>query len=125
MSKQISELESQIMNIVWELKRCSVRDVVDNLKIQKKLAYTTVATILQRLYEKGLVKREEDKLAILYSPKVSKESYSKKIAKVITNNFFDTFGDIGVASFADSIDKLPKEKKKYFLQLLNNRNETK
>ena len=125
MSKQISELESQIMNIVWELKRCSVRDTVDNLKTQKKLAYTTVATILQRLYEKGLVKREEDKLAILYSPKVSKESYSKKIAKVITNNFFNTFGDIGIASFADSIDKLPKEKKKYLLRLLNNRNETK
>ncbi|EKE06321.1 MAG: hypothetical protein ACD_19C00017G0021 [uncultured bacterium] len=125
MNKSISDLEQKVMNIVWELKKCSVRDVFNILNSPKKLAYTTVATLLQRLYEKGLVNRDDSNNIIIYSPKISKKTYGVKMANLLTKNFLKSFGDTAVASFADSIDKLPKEKKKYFLQLLNNRNETK
>jgi predicted transcriptional regulator len=119
MSKPISKFEQRVMNVVWELKKCSVRDVFDKLNRQKKLAYTTVATLLQRLYEKGLVSRDEKKSIIIYSPKVSKEAYIKRSAKLLTNDFFKSFGDMGIASFAQSIDLLPKHKKDYFLKLLS------
>lgn len=125
MNKSISELEQQTMNIVWELKKCSIRDVFSKLNGKKKLAYTTVATLLQRLHEKGLVNRNDDNLTLLYSPKISKESYSKKMAKLLTNSFFKSFGDTAIASFAESIDKLPKHKREYFLKLLNKKNEVK
>ncbi len=125
MSKPISKLEQRVMNVVWELKKCSIRDVSDKLNGQKKLAYTTVATLLQRLYEKGIVNRDENMSVIIYSPKVSKETYIKKTAKLLTNNFFKSFGDVGIASFAQSIDLLPKHKKDYFLKLLSKRNEAK
>jgi len=125
MNKSISELEREAMDIVWELKKCTVRDVFNNLNGQKKLAYTTVATLLQRLHEKGLVNRDDDNSALLYSPKISKESYSKKVAKLLTNNFIKSFGDVAIASFAASIDKLPNDKKEYFLNLLSKKNETK
>lgn len=125
MNKSISELEQKVMNIVWKLEKCSIREVFDKLKIQKELAYTTVATLLQRLYEKGLVNRNDDNLTLLYSPKISKKIYSEKMAERLTNNFFKSFGDTAIASFAESIDKLPKEKKEYFLKLLNKRDETK
>lgn len=125
MNKSISDLEQKVMNIVWELKKCSVRDVFNILNSSKKLAYTTVATLLQRLHEKGLVNRNDDNLTLLYSPKISKESYSKKMAKLLTNSFFKSFGDTAIASFAESIDKLPKHKREYFLKLLNKKNEVK
>lgn len=125
MNKSISDLEQKVMNIVWELKKCSVRDVFNILNSPKKLAYTTVATLLQRLHEKGLVNRNDDNLTLLYSPKISKESYSKKMAKLLTNSFFKSFGDTAIASFAESIDKLPKHKREYFLKLLNKKNEVK
>lgn len=119
MGKPISKLEQRVMNVVWELKKCSIRDVSVKLNGQKKLAYTTVATLLQRLYEKGLVNRDENMSIIIYAPKVSKETYIKKVAKLLTNNFFKSFGDVGIASFAKSIDLLPKHKKDYFLKLLS------
>ena len=125
MNKSISDLEQKVMNIVWELKKCSVRDVFNILNSSKKLAYTTVATLLQRLHEKGLVNRNDDNLTLLYSPKISKESYSKKMAKLLTNSFFKSFGDTAIASFAESIDKLPKHKREYSLKLLNKKNEVK
>jgi len=112
----LGELEKQIMDIVWENRFCSVRDV--NEKLGKKLAYTTIATILNRLYEKGLVTRHEGKNGYIYSPKISKEKYSQNIAKSFIKTFINSFGDAAIASFAEGIDKLPQEKRKYFLKLL-------
>jgi len=116
--KQISEFEQEVMNIIWELKTCSVRDVLLEVNKNKQLAYTTVATILQRLYEKGLVVRKGEGNAFIYTPKLSKEIYSKNLAQSFISKFFNSFGDVGLASFAQSIDKLPKKKKEYLLELI-------
>lgn len=114
----LGELEEQIMDILWEHKYCSARDVLTKLETEKKLAYTTVATILQRLCDKGLLSRKEDKSGYIYSPKFSKEKYSKNIAQSFLKNFINSFGDTAIASFAESIDRLPAKKREYFLKVL-------
>jgi predicted transcriptional regulator len=121
----LGELEKQIMDIVWECISCSARDVLNKLETNRKLAYTTVATILQRLYDKGLLKRTEDKLGYIYSPKVTRESYSKNISHSFLKNFINSFGDTAIASFAESIDKLPPKKREYFLKLLEEHGKSK
>lgn len=124
-SKNLGELEKQIMDIIWECKSCSARDVLVVLDKDRKLAYTTIATILQRLYDKGLLKRTENKSGYVYSPKLSKESYSRNIAQTFLKKFINSFGDIAIASFAESIDKLPEEKRKYFLKMLEEHDKNK
>lgn len=114
----LGKLEQRIMDIVWEQRSCSARDVLVTLSNNKKLAYTTVATILNRLYEKGLLKRVENKSGYIYSSKLSKEKYTKNVATSFLKNFINSFGDTAIASFAQGIDKLPQEKRKYFLKLL-------
>jgi predicted transcriptional regulator len=121
----LGQLEKQIMDIIWENKHCSARDVLTKIEKEKKLAYTTVATILQRLYDKGLLNKKEDKSGYIYSPKVSKEKYSKSIARGFLKNFINSFGDTAIASFADSIDNLPQEKRDYFLKLLEQNDKNK
>ena len=117
-TKSLGELEQQIMDILWECKSCSARDILIILKKNRNLAYTTVATILQRLYDKGLLKRIENKSGYIYSPKVTKKSYSKNIAQTFLRKFINSFGDTAIASFAESIDKLPEKKRKYFVKML-------
>ena len=116
--KTLSGLEQKIMDIVWECKECSVRDVLLRLEKKHKLAYTTVATILQRLYNKGLVTRKTTKSGYVYFYKVSRELYTTNVAKNFIKKFIDSFGDTAVTSFAESIEKLPKEKREYLLKLL-------
>ena len=113
------------MKIVWELKACSIRDVVQKLNQDKKLAYTTVATLLQRLFEKGLVNRNSQDTVLAYTPKVTKETYGKKMAKSFIQTFMSSFGETAIVSFAESIDKLPKDKRDYLLRLLEKQNEDK
>lgn len=117
-TKTLSRLEQEVMNIVWERRDCSVRDVLKILPRKKKLAYTTIATVLNRLYGKGLVRRETQGSLIYYSPKISKEAYGKNTAMLFFRRFFSSFGDTAIASFAESIEKLPEDKKKFLLKLL-------
>lgn len=119
MKPSLGELEQQIMDIVWECKNCSAREVLTRLEKDKKLAYTTVATILQRLHDKGLLNRKESAAGHIYSPKLTKEKYTKNVAQSFLKNFINSFGDTAIASFADSIDKLPEKKRKYFLEILD------
>lgn len=121
--KSLSPLDQEIMNIVWNCQTCSVREVLEQIRKEKELAYTTVATILTRLYDKGLLKRSEKNSIVYYSPKISRQDFGKKVAGSFFTNFFQSFGDTAIASFAESIEELPKEKKAYFLKLLEKHNE--
>ena len=123
--KTISTLEKQVMDIVWELKECSVRDVVARLIKKRDIAYTTVATIFNRLEAKGLVKKYEHGKAYVYKPILSKKSYSKNLVQSFLHNFVSSFGDTAIASFVESIEELPKEKREYFLKLLEHESDTK
>ena len=118
-SASLGKLEQKVMDILWERKNCTAREVLTELGKEKKLAYTTVATILQRLYKKGLLARNDNATGYIYSPKVSKEKYTKTVARSFLKNFINSFGDTAIASFADSIDRLPNKKRVYFLNLLD------
>lgn len=123
-SRSLGNLEQEVMNIVWKYEKCSVRDVLNHLRKNKKYAYTTIATILTRLHIKRLVNKSENGSGYLYSPRLSKESYTKNIAQAFLKRFINSFGDTAVASFAESIDQLPKDKRKYFLKLLEKNEKT-
>lgn len=121
--KHLSPLEQEVMNIVWSLKQCTVRDVLGKLK-SKKLAYTTVSTILTRLYEKRMLEKLGKDFAIIYKPKLQKKEYGKKLTKLFMQTFFTNFGNVAASSFAESIEELPKDKKEYLLKLLNDYDKT-
>lgn len=123
--KQLSELEQEVMNIIWKIQTCSIRDIFNILNKERNLAYTTVATVMQRLYDKGLLRRKDSGVHIIFSPKFSKEYYSRNVASSFINKFFEHFGDAAFVSFAKSIENLPKLKKKYLISLLEDHDNAK
>lgn len=114
----LGELEQDVMEIVWNNPNSSISAILDGLRKKREIAYTTVATILQRLFDKGLVERTQTKGHYVYLPKLSKSEYSKKLIKNFLHTITNTFGDVAITSFAESIDSLPKKKKEYLLKLL-------
>ncbi len=117
--KPLSKLELEVMEIVWDLGHCSIREITDQISKSKPLAYTTIATIVTRLTEKGALKKKGEGFSITYSPTLTKDDMSKTVAQSFLTKFIQSFGDAALASFAQSVDKLPKKKKEYFLQLLD------
>ncbi len=126
--KHLSDLEQEVMDIIWSVCPCSIKEIKKLLDAKKKLAYTTVATIVQRLEQKGMLRRvsgcKNDCNCIKYEAKLSKKEYTKILAQSFLYNFQKSFGDAAITSFADSISSLSKEKRDYFLKLLS-KNENK
>lgn len=71
-------LEADVMETVWKLGSCNVRDVVGQL--ERKLAYTTVMTTLDRLYKKALLSREMTDRAFVYSATITREDWDRRRA---------------------------------------------
>ena len=75
----LGKLEREMMQIIWQRGQVSVRDVHDEL--EGRIAYTTLMTTLDRLYKKGLLAREKDGRAFVYTPRVSPEEFERGIAQ--------------------------------------------
>jgi len=118
-AKPLSTLELEIMDVVWHYGACSIGDIVKQINKKRPLAYTTVATVVSRLVEKGAVRRNEEDYPSIYSPRLTKQNLSNTVAKTFITKFFNSFGNEAIASFAQSVDKLPKDKKDYLLKLLS------
>ena len=73
------------MDAVWSknLQSFAVSDVLTGLEKQRDIAYTTVMTVVSRLYTKGLLSRERDGKRYLYSPKLTREQFLEATAREV------------------------------------------
>ena len=103
--KILGELESEIMEIVWQQELSTVRSVLLELEKIRKIAYTTVMTVMARLHDKGVLKRKMDKNgAFVYAPIKDKKSFLAKASEKIIKNFLNEYGDVAVAQFINIIE---------------------
>ncbi len=82
---KLSDSEYEVMEVVWEIGNCTIPDVYKKLEF-KRWAYNTVATFMQRLCEKELLKSTRAGKSNMYEAMISKEDYKKSI----TINFLNT-----------------------------------
>lgn len=104
-NQSFGELEAVIMDILWELNTVCVRDVLKELEKKREIAYTTVMTVMTRLYNKGILKRKLDKSgAYIYRPTQDKQLFLANTSKKAIKNFIKEFGEVAVAGFIDIIE---------------------
>jgi predicted transcriptional regulator len=105
------ELEADIMEIVWKLERASVREVLTALTKRRHVAYTTVMTVMARLYDKGILKRElHESGAYMYTPHKSKEEFLEDASKTFIEALIQECGEIAVAQFFDVLERRDPKK---------------
>src|SRR5579862_7311947 len=75
--RRFGELEAVIMERLWERGRPAlVREILDDLRGDRDLAYTTVMTVMDNLHRKGWLRRERDGRAWRYEPMGSRSGYT-------------------------------------------------
>ncbi len=85
--KQLTKAEEQVMQVLWDLKKAYVRDLIDKLPAPKP-AYNTVSTIIRILERKGFVAYIANGKAHEYYPLVEKRTYRKNYFKEVLKNYF-------------------------------------
>jgi predicted transcriptional regulator len=82
MVRGLGELESTIMDLMWARRKpASVREVLEDLRRERTIAYTTVMTVMDNLYKKGLLKRQPVGRAYVYEATASKEAYTAELMR--------------------------------------------
>lgn len=106
--KQISlgPLESEILNIIWDLGTVTVKDVHEKILADpdRELAYASVTTVLHRLTQKGWLSYHKQGRAFYWEALVSREQAQAIKAYDHLQRFLAIGNPDVVASFADSLD---------------------
>jgi predicted transcriptional regulator len=79
---------------VWRLKDASVRDVYEDVRARRSVAYTTVMTMMTTLETKGYLKRHLDGRAFRYRPAVPEQ----KVIGAMVRDFVERVFDGGAAA---------------------------
>lgn len=85
----LTPLELDIMKAVWRLAPVTVRDVQNEIRPSRNLAYTTVLTMMDRLYHKGFVTRTLQSRTHLYEPAISYAEVRDEAVRMLLEHFFD------------------------------------
>jgi BlaI family transcriptional regulator, penicillinase repressor len=89
-SKTLTGQELEIMKIVWERERVTVRDVYEALLERRKVAYTTVMTMMKILEQKGFLKKtQQEDRAFLYRAAQPKRQVVGAMVKDFINRVFN------------------------------------
>jgi predicted transcriptional regulator len=98
----LGPLERRVMARLWAAGPQAVGDVLDALNgsSDRRLAYTTVMTILVRLHEKGLVTRQKDGRNFRYTAAVDEGSLEAQLGRRELNRLIERYGAASVAGFA-------------------------
>jgi len=86
--KELTRVEEQIMQELWELGEAFVKDIIDKLPAPKP-AYNTVSTIVRILETKGFVAHEAFGKSHRYYPLVTKEEYRTFATGKLLHGYFD------------------------------------
>src|SRR4051812_20869942 len=76
-----SDLELQVMGVLWKRGPSTARQVMDAMPDGKQRAYTTVLTVMQVLEKKRLVRHTRQGMANVYSPAVSRKDVMRPILR--------------------------------------------
>jgi predicted transcriptional regulator len=83
-----TESELEILRVLWDKKKATVREVHDVLSAHKDAGYTTTLKLLQIMFEKGLVKRDDSNKTHIYYANVSRENTQQQIVGKMINSLF-------------------------------------
>lgn len=85
----LTEVELEFMTELWALGEGSVRDVMSQLAPDRNLAYTSAATILRIMEQKGFVTSEKRNKSLIYKPALARTAYQSKTLRNLSDKLFD------------------------------------
>ena len=84
----LTPLELDIMKVVWNRTPINVRSVQEAIRPARKLAYTTVMTIMDRLYHKGVLSRTLHSRTHYYEPAIEYTAVRDEALQTLIKSFF-------------------------------------
>lgn len=114
LDKLLGELERDVMEIMWARDHAVVRDVLDELNEhrtkQRRLAYTTVMTVMSRLVDKKVLERQLVGRTHTYRARDTRDVFLARASEDLARQLLDDFGDAAIASFVSVLEGIAPDR---------------
>ncbi|SRR5713226_2372632 len=110
LGRLLGELEAQVMEALWRRESASIRQVWEAIKRKRPVAFNTIMTVMNRLVDKGLLRREDRRRSYRYSPRVTREVLLARVSHDVIEALIHEFGDVAVAQFVDALQEIDPKK---------------
>ncbi len=105
LGKVLGSREAEIMELLWKEGELTVAEAHRRLA-GRELAYTTVMTLMKRLWEKGLLHRKLERGAYIYAPALSREELLDNVAHEVVGGLLEELASPAVAHlFQHAVEK--------------------
>ncbi len=118
LNQVLGDLEQDIMEVLWKREEAVVRDVFTELRKKRKIAYTTVMTVMGRLANKGLLLKSPIKNTYLYKPACTKEAFERSVSREVLIGVLGNYPQTAVASFIDILAEMEPEQMEQLSNLI-------
>ncbi len=111
--KVLGDLEAEILELVWKKADdagVTARDLYEELRLRRPIAYTTVTTTMQRLHKKGLLECDRHEQAYVYSPKMDREQFIERFVGRILDDLLVSFSGAALSHLASKADPEERER---------------
>ena len=110
----LHELETEVMDVVWERGETSVRDVMEalNADAARERAYTTYMTIMARLDAKGMLARRREGKTDFYTPIYTRDQYADIRARAELQSVIEQYGEVALAHIARQMAALDPRRRR-------------
>lgn len=101
----LGPLERRVMDQLWQHGPQTVAEILERLNSvsERKLAYTTVMTILVRLHEKGYASRTQSGRTYTYEAAMDEEMLAATVGRRELSRLIDRYGAASLAQFAEDL----------------------
>jgi BlaI family transcriptional regulator, penicillinase repressor len=117
-STQPTDVELQILRILWELGPSPVREIHKRLEADKGTNYSTTVKMLSVMLQKGLLKRDEDAQPHVYRPVLTREKAGRRMVKDLIDKVYEGSA-LSLVLQALSANKATKDEREEIRRLLD------
>jgi predicted transcriptional regulator len=113
-ARYLGELHAEALAIFWQRESATVREALEDLNAsrRRKLAYTTVLTLLTRLWQRELLERVPEGRGYRYRAARSRDQLLAALSDELIDRLLDDFGDVAVARLGERLERLDPEHQK-------------
>jgi predicted transcriptional regulator len=86
---RLTRVEEDIMQLIWQLQKCMVKDIIDTMG-QAEIPHSTVASVVRILEKKGFVSHKAYGKTHEYFPLISKEEYAQQGLHLMLDKYFSS-----------------------------------
>lgn len=88
LAKGLGPLEMEVLDVIWEMGQATSREIFEKMRERKRLGQSTVLTVLRRLSDRGILKRDAGGEVYVYSPVLPRYELGGRMVDDIVNRIF-------------------------------------